>query len=240
MSKRLNKAIFGKIRDANIKYRLIEDGDRIAVGMSGGKDSLTLLYFLHLLNKYTPLNFDIVPIYLDLGWKNDISKLEEYCSRLNNLLIKEETNIAYVIFEARKEKNPCSLCSNLRRGALNRAAKQNACNKVALGHHMDDAVNTMLMSMIFEGRYHLFKPRTYLDRMDLTIIRPLIYVEEKEIISFVDSMDLTPIKNPCPADGYTKREEMKHLLEDIEFKYPGARKRFLNSIENVDPDSFWN
>jgi len=212
----------------------------VAVGMSGGKDSNTLLYFLDLLRKYTPLKFEIIPIYLDLGFGTDISPMYDYCSSLGYSLIMEQTNIQYVVFAARNEKNPCSLCSNLRRGALNRVALSNGCNKVALGHHLDDAVNTMFMSMIFEGRYHLFKPSTYLNRSDLTVIRPLLYVEEKQIESFVNSQGLKSIKNPCPADGYTKRQEVSELLRDIEARFPGSRKRILKSIENVDSDSFWS
>jgi tRNA(Ile)-lysidine synthase TilS/MesJ len=219
---------------------MIEDGDRVAVGLSGGKDSTILLYFLSLLKKYTPLNFSIVPIYLDLGWKNDVSDLEAFCQSLDLPLISEQTNIGYVVFEARQEKHPCSLCSNLRRGALNRVAIAHDCNKVALGHHLDDAVDTLFMSMLFESRYHLFKPRTYLDRMDLTVIRPLIYVEEKEIKAMLSYLRINPIKNPCPADGYTKRTEIKELLSDLELRFPGARKNFLKAIENVDSTSFWS
>ncbi|PKM77716.1 MAG: tRNA 2-thiocytidine(32) synthetase TtcA [Firmicutes bacterium HGW-Firmicutes-15] len=240
MSKKLKKSIFRKVRNANLKYQLIEDGDIVAVGLSGGKDSTILLYFLFLLKKYTPLNFSIVPVYLDLGWENDIGELEVFCQSLGLTLITEETHIGYIVFEARQEKNPCSLCSNMRRGALNRVAKAHGCNKVALGHHLDDAVDTLFMSILFESRYHLFKPRTYLDRMDLTVIRPLIYVEEKEIKAMVSILDITPVKNLCPADGYTKRDEIKILLGDIEAKYPGARKNFLSSIENVDAGSFWS
>lgn len=240
MSKNLSKSIFRKVRNANLKYHLIEDGDRVAVGLSGGTDSTILLYFLSLLKKYTPLNFDIIPVYLDLGWDNDTNTLEVFCKSLGLTLIIEETHIGYVVFEARHEKNPCSLCSNMRRGALNRVAKDCSCNKVALGHHLDDAVDTLFMSILFEGRYHLFKPWTYLDRMDITVIRPLIYVAKKEIEAMISSLAITPVKNLCPADGYTKRDEIKLLLGDIEAKYPDIRKKFLSSIENVDAGSFWS
>lgn len=240
IKKGLNKRIFREVRKANSKYHMVENGDRIAVGLSGGKDSTALLYFMTMLQKYTPLDFELVPIYLDLGLGTDIQGMLDLCSSLEMSLIIEETHIAQVVFEARQEKNPCSLCSSLRRGALNRVAKSQGCNKVALGHHADDAVDTVFMSMIFEGRYHLFKPVTYLDRMDITVIRPMIYVAERDIKSFIDSTDYKLAKNPCPVDGHTMREEMKKLVADIEARYPGARKRILTSIENVDRDSFWH
>jgi len=240
MSEKLRKRIFRKIRNANLKYNLIESGDRVAVGMSGGKDSLILLYFLNLLRKYTPLDFSIFPIYLDLGFNNDIASLYNICRHINLELITETTNIGYVVFQARQESNPCSLCSNLRRGALHRCAKAQGCNKVALGHHLDDAVQTLLMSILFEGRYHLFKPRTYLDRVDITLIRPMIYVEETEIRSMLASLEIDPVKNLCPADGFTKREDVKELLHDIQQRFPHAKQNFLASIENVDQTSFWS
>lgn len=239
MNKGLNKRIFRDVRRANLKYHMVEDGDQIAVGLSGGKDSTALLYFLCMLQKYTPLNFTLLPIYLDLGLGTDTSGMKDLCDSLGLPLLIEKTNISYVVFEARQEKNPCSLCSNLRRGALNRVAKDQQCNKVALGHHADDAVDTLFMSLIFEGRYHLFKPVTYLDRIDITVIRPLIYVAEQDIKNFITAIDFKAVKNPCPADGYTMRDEIKELITDIDTRYPGARRRMLTSIENADPDSFW-
>lgn len=240
MSKGITKRIFRDVRRANLKYKMVEDSDRIAVGLSGGKDSTALLYFLCMLQKYTPLKFSLVPIYLDLGLGNDISGLQAICDELKLPLLIENTNIAAVVFDIRQEKNPCSLCSNLRRGALNRVAKNQGCNKVALGHHADDAVDTLFMSMIFEGRYHLFKPVTYLDRIDITVIRPMILVSENDIKNFSAAMGFTSAENKCPADGFTKREEIKALIADIETRYPGARRRILSSIENVDPNSFWH
>lgn len=240
MSKRLIKHIFRKVRDANLKYRLVEDGDTIAAALSGGKDSFTMLYFLLMLQKYTPLKFELLPLYMDLGWENDVRAMEEFCNSHGLSLIIEKTNIGQVVFESRQEKNPCSLCSNLRRGAINRLGKSLGCNKIALGHHMDDVVNTLFLSMLFEGRFNVFKPKTYLDRMDITFVRPLIYVAEAEVRQFVDSLEIKPVKNRCPADGQTKRTEISQLLGQIESSYPGARQKFLSSIENVGPDSFWH
>lgn len=237
--KRRQKYIFKLVRDANLNFGLVETGDRVAVGISGGKDSITLLFFLVLLQKYTPLDFELCPIYLDLGWNNDIAAVQEYCESIALPLRMEKTNIGQVVFDFRQEKNPCSLCANLRRGALNRTAKSLGCNKVALGHHADDAINTLFLSMLFEGRHNVFKPKTYLDRMDITVIRPLIYVEERDIELMVKALDLPVIKNRCPADGCTKRTEMKELVDGIEKQYPGARKKLLSSIENVNTESFW-
>lgn len=239
VKKGLNKRIFREVRKANSKYHMIDSGDKIAVGLSGGKDSAALLFFMSNLQKYTPVDFDLLPIYLDLGLGADTQGISDLCASLELPLLIEETQIAQVVFEARQEKNPCSLCSTLRRGALNRIAKNQGCNKVALGHHADDVVDTMFISMIFTGRYQLFKPVTYLDRMDITVIRPLIYVTERDIESFIDSVGFKAVKNPCPVDGYTMREEMNKMVADIEARFPGARKRILTSIENVDQDSFW-
>ncbi|MGR6835816.1 tRNA lysidine(34) synthetase [Syntrophomonas erecta] len=239
MNKRHIKIIFRQVRDANLKYRLIEDGDRVAVGMSGGKDSFTLLYLLFLLRKYTPLNFELYPIYIDLGWDNEIDSLKDFCSQLGLPLTIETTNIGEIVFHARQERHPCSLCANLRRGALNRTAKSFYCNKVALGHHLNDVVNTLFMSMLYESRFQVFKPKTYLDRMDITVVRPLVYVEEHAIQLLVESMGWNIVENRCPADGTTKRTEISALLNHIEAIYPGARRKFLASLENVGPDVFW-
>lgn len=239
MGKRLNKLIFRKVRDANLKYRLVEDGDRIAAAMSGGKDSLTMLYFLDLLRRFTPLQFEIVPIYIDLGWQNDALPLFDFCRELGSNLVTEHTNIGRVVFDLRQEKNPCALCSNLRRGCMSRVARAQRCNKIALGHHLDDVVHTLFMSILYENRYKVFKPSTYLDRSDITLIRPLIYVKEGEIISFIDSMGLKPVHNHCPADGSTKRNEVKDTLDLLEQRHPGARQSFLSALEKVDQESLW-
>lgn len=239
MSKRRIKKMFKQVRDANLNYQLIENGDRVAVGLSGGKDSLALMYFLWLMLKYTPLEFDILPIHIDLGWESDVSPLHELCNDLGFPLKIEKTNIGQVVFKIRKETNPCSLCANLRRGALNNTAKKLGCNKVALGHHMDDAVNTLFLSMLYENRFGVFKPLTYLDRVDITVIRPLIYVEEKDIELFIQLAAIKTAKNLCPAEGLSKRKEVSDLIDKIEEEHPGARRSFLKSIENANRESFW-
>lgn len=240
MSNRRTKIIFKQVRDANLRYKLIENGDRVAVGMSGGKDSLTLLYILDLLRKYTPLMFEPVPIYIDLGWGNDSAPMRSFCKELGYELIIKPTNIGEVVFQIKEERNPCSLCANLRRGALNRTAVEQGCTKVALAHHLDDVVNTLMMSILYESRYHVFTPKTWLDRTELTVIRPLIYVEEKDIELLVDSLKFPVTVNKCPADGTTKRTEVAKLMSAIEQQFPGARRRFAAAMENVSPDSFWS
>lgn len=239
MSKKLNKLVFKQLRDANLKYKLIEDGDIVAVGMSGGKDSSVLLYLLDLLKKYTPLSFELKPIYIDLGWDNEVEPLSSYCQSLNYNLHIEPTNIGQIVYDIRQEKNPCSLCANLRRGALNNTAKKLGCNKVALGHHLDDVVTTMFLSMLYEHRYNIFKPKTYLDRVDITLVRPMIYIEEKDIIRLSEILDIRIIENRCPVDGLTKRTEIAELVNMIEQEHPRAKKKILKSIENIKPESFW-
>lgn len=240
MSNRRTKLIFGQVRDANLKYKLIENGDRVAVGMSGGKDSVTLLYMLNLLRQYTPLMFDLVPVYIDLGWGNETQPLQEFCRQIGMDLVIHNTNIGQIVFQVKEERHPCSLCANMRRGALHRISKELGCNKVALGHHLDDVVTTLLMSILYEGRYQVFTPKTWLSRADITVIRPLIYVEERDIKLLVESLKLPVIKNRCPADGATKRTEVAEFLNILEEQFPGARRHFLSAIEKVGPSAFWN
>lgn len=239
MENRRTKLVFKQLRDASLNYNLIENHDRIAVGISGGKDSLIMLYLLQLLKKYTPLDFTLQPILLDLGWDIDTSVIREYCQAQGTELHIERTNIGQVVFDYRKEKNPCALCSHLRRGALNRTAKSMGCNKLALGHHADDVVNTLFISLLFEGHYNIFKPSTYLDRIDLTVIRPMIYISERDIALLGQSIKIPVIDKSCPADGNTKRDQVAALLDEIEQKFPGARRKLLGGIENVNSECFW-
>ena len=239
MSKRLNQLLFKRIRDLNLRYGLITNADRIAIGLSGGKDSMAMLSLLLLFRRYTPLNYDLVPIYVDLGFGNDITDLVSWCKREGLELIVRETDIASIVFDIRQEKNPCALCSNLRRGALNRSAKEQGCNKVALGHHLDDVVNTYLLSLLYEGRFHLFRPLTWLDRIDITVIRPLVYIEEALLQRYVAEEGLQPIINRCPVDDITRRQEVNELLETISQSYPDIRRRILSAIEHAEPNSFW-
>lgn len=240
MPNRRSKTMFKQMRNASLNFDLISNGDSIAVGISGGKDSLIMLYLLHLFKKYTPLEFSLHPVLLDLGWDMDTDSISDFCRRYGSPLYIEKTNIGQVIFDIRQENNPCALCSHLRRGALNRTAKMLGCNKLALGHHADDAVNTLFISLLFEGHYNVFKPSTYLDRIDLTVIRPMVYIAERDIILLSESLNVPRLKPACPADGKTRRDEVARLIEDVEQNFPGARKKLLTSIENVNLDCFWS
>ena len=220
-------------RKAVDDYQLIDQNDKIAVGISGGKDSLTMLYALSGLRRFYPKSFSLHAITVDLGHKNfDVTPVRKLCEELDVPYTVVSTEIAKIIFEDRKESNPCSLCAKMRKGALNEAIKMEGCNKVAYAHHKDDVVETMLMSLLFEGRFHSFSPKTYLDRMDLTVIRPLLYVPEADIIGFKNKYHLPVIKSPCPADGYTKREYAKQLVKQLNTEHPGAKERMFTAVIN--------
>lgn len=214
-------------------YQMIAQGDRIAVGISGGKDSLTLLYALHGLKRFYPKHFEIHAVTVDLGFQNlDLSRIAELCRELEIEYTIVKTDIAQIIFEDRKEENPCSLCAKMRKGALNQAMKEVGCNKIAYAHHKDDVVETMLMSLIYEGRFHTFSPVTYLDRTELTVIRPLMYMDEADVIGFVRKYNVPVVKSPCPADGYTRREYVKQLLRQLNQENPGVKERMFTAIQN--------
>ena len=220
-------------RKAVDEYQMIEAGDRIAVVISGGKDSLTLLYALHGLKRFYPNPFTIEAITVDLGHPGlNLDRISDLCRSLDVPYSVVHTDIARIIFEERKESNPCSLCAKMRKGALNEAIKKTGCNKVAYAHHKDDIIETMLMSLIYEGRFHSFSPRTYLDRMDLTVIRPLMYVDEMDIRGFEKLYRLPVEKSPCPADGHTKREYAKSLVRQLTMENPGARERMFAAVLN--------
>jgi len=212
-------------------YSMINEGDKIAIGVSGGKDSLALLYCLKELQRFYPNHYEIEAISVDLGFGNiDFNKIEDFCKSLCVPFFVAKTEISDIVFNERKEKSPCSLCAKMRKGALNTMAKEHGCNKTAFGHHKDDIINTMLLSLIFEGRFHSFSPVTYLDRMDITLIRPLMYVEEADIIGFAHKYDIPVLKNPCPVDGETKRQYAKELANQLNRDHPGAKERMFNAI----------
>lgn len=232
MWRKFNRPLFTKVKKAVRDFNLIENGDNIAVGVSGGKDSVILLYTLAIIKKITPINFNIKAITLDLGWNNDFSPLHEYCASLEIPYHIKQTEIGKVVYHDRQEKNPCSLCAKMRRGALHNYAKELGCNKIALGHHMDDAIETFMLSLTYEGRINTFSPKSYLSRMDLTLIRPLIYVYEEDIFTIVHKLNMPVVVNHCPADGRTKRQEMKDLILEMETHNPLVRDRVLSAIKN--------
>ena len=212
-------------------YNMIDEGDKIAVGISGGKDSLTMLYALHGLMRFYPKKFTIEAITVDLGFGiQDFDEIQKLCDSLGVNYTIVKTDIAPIIFEDRKEASPCSLCAKMRKGALNDKAEELGCNKVAYAHHKDDIIETMLLSLIYEGRFHSFSPYTYLDRMKLTVIRPLMYMNEADVIGFARKNNLPVAKNPCPMDGNTKREYVKQLLKSLNAENPGVRERMFHAI----------
>ena len=225
--------VLSYVRRAVDDYHMIEDGDHIAVGISGGKDSLTLLYGLNGLMRFYPERFTIHAVTVDLGFQNlNLEKIQSLCQELNIDYTIVKTDIADIIFNQRKETNPCSLCAKMRKGALNEAIKKAGCNKVAYAHHKGDVVETMLMSLVFEGRIHTFNPVTYLDRMDLTVIRPLIYMNEADVVGFVNKFQIPVVKSPCPADGNTRREYIKNVLKNLNQDTPGVKARMFTAIQN--------
>ncbi|MCI9360401.1 MAG: tRNA 2-thiocytidine(32) synthetase TtcA [Hungatella sp.] len=220
-------------RQAVDAYGLIESDDRIAVGISGGKDSLTLLYALHGLKRFYPKPFKLYAITVDLGLEGmDFSPVKNLCKQLSVPYTIVSTDIGKILFQARQESNPCALCAKMRKGALNQAALDLNCNKVAYAHHKDDVIETMLLSLIYEGRFYSFSPRTYLDRTELTVIRPMIYVNEADVIGFKNKYHLPVCKNLCPVDGHTKREYIKNTIRHLEQENPGSKKRMFHAIIN--------
>lgn len=218
-------------RQALDTYNMIDPGDKIAVGLSGGKDSLALLYAMKHLQKFYPKSFDLCAVTVDLGFGNfDLQVAKIFCQELSVPYTVVPTEISQIVFESRQESNPCALCAKMRKGALNKAAKDLGCNKIAYAHHRDDVIDTMMLSLIYEGRFHTFSPKTYLDRMDLFVIRPFLYVSEADIIGFKNRYQLPVCKNPCPVDGKTKREFVKNLIKSINTEAPGVKDRFFHAV----------
>ena len=232
--------VLSLVRSAIEDYDMIQDGDKIAVGISGGKDSLTLLYALSELRRFYPHPFTLMAITVDLGFGNlDLSQIEILCKECNVPYEIVRTQISDIVFGERKEKNPCSLCSKMRKGTLNEVAQKNNCNKIAYAHHKDDVIETFLLSFFYEGRLHTFSPVTYLNDRKLSVIRPLIYMNESDINGFINKYHLSVAKNPCPADGHTKREYVKKLLENLNRNNPGIKDRMFTAIQNGSQKE-WN
>ena len=223
--------LIGLVRRCVEDYRMIQAGDRIGVGVSGGKDSLALLVFLAELKKYFPEPFYLEAITIDMGLGMDYSGIEQLCRDLDIPFTLVKTEIAPIIFDHRKEKNPCSMCAKMRRGALNQTLLERNLNKLALGHHYDDAVETFLMSLLFEGRISCFQPVTDLDRTGIIQIRPMLYIHEKTVDSFAVRQNLPILENRCPVDKTTKRTEVKELIYQLSATYPDLKERIFGAMQ---------
>ena len=233
------KLLLSYARRAVDDYEMINEGDKIAVGVSAGKDSLALLVALAQMRRFYPKKFTLIAITVDMGFEGmDLSPIKTFCEELDVEYHVVPTQISKIIFDIRKEKNPCSLCAKMRRGALHTAAKELGCNKVALGHHFDDVVETFMLNLFYEGRLGCFRPVTYLSRIDLHLIRPLIYMPEKDVRYFASKVELPVIKSPCPADKNTERERMKELLHDLERENKGLRYRIFGAMQRGNIDGF--
>lgn len=235
------KRLLSKTRAAVEKYNMIEENDRIAVGVSGGKDSVALLVALAEMRRFYPKKFEVVAITLDYQFNNadgDFSEIEKLCEKLNVEYVIKKTNLYHVIFETRKETNPCSLCAKMRRGILHDTAKELGCNKIALGHHLDDAAETFIMNLFQGGTIGSFSPVSYLSKKDLTMIRPFVFIRESEISSAVKRNGLPVVKSKCPADKQTARQETKKLLEELDKKYPGIHEKIVGALEKSHTDKW--
>lgn len=223
--------LYSLTRQAIDDYQMINDGDHIAIGVSGGKDSLAMLYALSGLSKFYPQKFTLQAVTIDLGFDNlDIDTIQNVCDHLKIPYTVIHTQIAKIVFEERKESNPCSLCAKMRKGALNDAMLKSGCNKIAYAHHMDDVISTFFLSMLYEGKLQTFWPNTYLDKTGLTIIRPFIYIPEAMIKGFINKYNVPVVKSPCPADKHTKREYTNQLIRQLNLENPGVKNRIFHAI----------
>lgn len=223
--------LMGLVRRCVEDYNMINPGEKVAVGVSGGKDSLVLLQLLAGLRQYS--DFELEAITIDMGLGMDYSAVQDFCDKLDVPYTIVKTQIGPIIFDHRKEKNPCSMCAKMRRGALNQAILDRGIRKLALGHHFDDAVETFVMSLIYEGRISCFQPVTDLDRMGVTQIRPMLYIHEKTVDNFATRMELPVIENRCPVDKQTKREEIKQLIFELSKTYPDLKERVFGAMQRL-------
>nr|WP_122013050.1 ATP-binding protein [Maliibacterium massiliense] len=235
------RRFMGYIRRADNDFRLIETGDRICVGLSGGKDSMLLAYGLALYRRFAKVPFSLLAVHLGMGLADeDTAPMRAWCAAHDIPLEVRPTQIGHIVLNVRKEKNPCSLCANMRRGALHDAAMALGCNKVALGHHRDDVLETLLLCILQEGRLHTFAPITYLDRSGITLIRPMVYVPEAHIIRLAAELQLPILKSPCPVNGATRRQDMKELLARFEQVMPGAKEQLFAALRNRQRYQLWD
>lgn len=224
--------ILGYMRKAIDNYNMIENDDKIAIGLSGGKDSITMLMGFKNLQRFYPKKFDIIAITINPGFDGfNTDILKNLCNELDVPLIIEDGHIKEIVFDIRNEKNPCSLCANLRRGMLNSIAKREGCTKIAVGHNEDDVLETFLMNLFYAGSINTFAPISYMDRSEMTLIRPLVYAPEKYIRNFVKRNNITIMPKACPMDGVSKREDMKKLIKDMQIDIPHVRANLYGAIK---------
>jgi len=234
------KTTLGRLRRADQDFQLIDPGDRVAVGVSGGKDSLLMLYALSMYRRVRREDFTLRAIMLTSGpTPPDTAGIEAFCRELNVPLTVRYTDLYQIIFEMRNDRSPCPLCAKMRRAMLCTMAKELGCNKLALGHHREDVLETLLMSLIYEGRFHTFHPKTYMSRTDITVIRPMVYMPEKEVIHMQRQLQLPVMVNECPANGHTKRQEMKALLQELGRRYPHLQENMLSALKNDQQYGLW-
>ena len=222
------------VRKGVDEYGMINAGDCVAVGVSGGKDSMLLLRAMRHLQIYYPKPFELKALTIEMGFEGmDFDPVQRMCDEIGVEYIRVKTDIKEVVFDVRREENPCSLCSKMRRGAINTAMREHGCNKLALGHHFDDAVETFMMSLMFEGRVSCFKPVTYMSRADVWQIRPMIYASEAKVAAVVQELGLPIVENPCPADTGSKRYEIKQLLQSLEKDFPDLRSKVFGAMQRL-------
>lgn len=231
--------LMGQMRAAMERYEMVKPGDKIAVGVSGGKDSLMLLTGLAKLRAFYPVPFSLIAITADPcfgGQETDFSAIEELCQELDVPYLIRRTRLGSIIFEERKEENPCSLCARMRRGILHEMAKENGCTALALGHHFDDAVQTFFMNLFYGGKLGCFSPKSYLSRRDLWMIRPMVFCEERDIRNAAARLELPVVKSQCPADGCTSRKETELLVAELEKQFPDLRKKVMGAMQRAGLD----
>jgi tRNA 2-thiocytidine biosynthesis protein TtcA len=233
--------ILGRLRKCIQEFNMLQNGDRVVVGLSGGKDSTLLLYALSLYQRFSPQKFELGAITIDMGLEGmNLTPLIEFTELLNVPYKIVQTDIAKIVFDIRKETNPCSLCAKLRRGALYNTAKEMGYNKIALAHHADDAIETLLMSLFFEGRISTFSPITYFEDKDIYLIRPFVYLYEKDIRSAVKKNNVPVVKNLCPANGKTQRQSIKDLIWQLQKTIPDIKDNMLGALENIEELNIWD
>ncbi len=235
------KRVLGHLRRADEDFNMINENDSVAVGLSGGKDSMALLYALHLYKYFSKHKYEICAFTVDLGFQGfDTGLIEDYCTSLGVKYTLIKTNIAKIVFDVRQESNPCALCSKLRKGALFTEIKKQGITKCAFAHHREDCLETLFLSLLYEGRLRTFKPVTDLDRQGITLIRPFVYLPEKEIKAAVKKHSIPIAENPCPASGSTKRQDIKKLLAQICASKPDAKEMMLTALKNPSQYSLWD